>query len=207
MELLSKDGTQKKNCTIYRPRESYKAETEVDDMREIGTLALIVLVAGVLASLAAAQESVVTATDDLFVGLAPDPFMIEAVLGSTEHGASSRCVDDPTESDQSETSIRIGAILEWVEAHLPGVKTVRASVEFDPSCSGHFQGPDSIFGCEPYHGCGRYSRSRPTQFAYEEGCIDCAVGLPGNACEGCSAGRQCQHPPVGGIYSDQGATR
>ena len=100
-----------KNCTIFRSRESYKAETEVEDMREIGTLALIVLVAGVLASLAAAQESVVTATDDLFVGLAPDPFVIEAVLGSTEHGASSRCVDDPTESDQSETSIRIGAIL------------------------------------------------------------------------------------------------
>lgn len=170
-------------------------------MREIGILALIVLVAGVWASLAAAQESVVTATDDLFVGLAPDPFVIEAVLGSTEHGASSRCVDDTTESDQSETSIRIGAILERVEAHLLGVRTVRASLECDPFCSGYFQGPDSILGC------GTHGKSDSTQFPYEEGCIDCAVGLPGNACEGCSAGRQCQHPPVGGIYSDQGATR
>ena len=110
-------------------------------MWKIGILALILLVAGVSASLAAAQEVVVIATDALFAGLAPDPLAIEVVTGSTECGASSRCVHNPTGSDQSETSSRIEAILEWVAAHLLGVKTVRASVECDPFCSGHFQGP------------------------------------------------------------------
>lgn len=170
-------------------------------MREIGILALIVLVTGVVGSVAAAQEAVATATGDLFVGFAPDPLVIEVVTGSIEHGASSRRGGNPTESGQFETSRRIGAILERIEAHQLGVKTVRAPVECDPFCSGHFQGPDSILGC------GMYCRSRPTQFAYGEGCIDCTVRLPGNACEGCSADRRCQHPPVGGTYSDQGATR
>lgn len=176
-------------------------------MREIGILALIMLVAGVLASVAAAQEAVGTATEDLFVGFAPDPLVIEMVTGSIEHGASSRYGGDPTESGQSETSSRIGAILERIEAHQLGAKTVRASVECDPFCSGHFQGPDSILGRGTYGGCGTYYRSRPTQFAYGEGCIGCTVRLPGNACEGCSADRRCQHPLVGGTYSDQGATR
>lgn len=165
-------------------------------MREIGILALIVLVAGVLASVAAAQEAVGTATEDLFVGFAPDPLVIEMVTGSIEHVASSRCGGNPTESGQSETSSRIGAILERIEAHQLGVKTVRASVECDPFCSGHFQGPDSIVGR------GTYYRSSPTQFAYGEGCIDCTVRLLCNACECCSADRQRPHPLVGGIYSD-----
>lgn len=202
MEPLSKDGTQKKNCTTFRPRESYKAASDAEGMRKIGILALIVLVTGVVASLSVAQEAVVTSTDDLFVGFSPDPLVIEVVTGSIEHGPSSRCVDYPTEAGHSETSSRIGAILESVEAHQLGAKTVRASVECDPFCRGHFQGPDSILGRGTYGGRGTYYRSSPTQFAYGEGCIDRTVRLPGNACECCSADRQRPHPPVGGIYSD-----
>lgn len=165
---------------------------------QLRLIAFLVL-AGPAFVIAATQPIVATPKTDLFAGLEPDARVIAFLKAPESPDQSGSCPPGSAEASVPERSSWLRSIFGWVEAHVLRVETALASgIECDTGCFGHYQGPKNLFGCGLYGGCGTYCASDPTEFYWEDGCIDCTINDPDNDCDGCSVDQGCSHPPIGG---------
>lgn len=124
----------------------------------------------------------------------------EVELEAVEIRSAGRDLESTVQDRQSSW---LRSSIGWVEAHVLRVETALTSgMECDTGCFGHYQGPKNLLGCGLYGGCGTYCASDPTEFYWEDGCIDCTINDPDNDCDGCSVDQACSHPPIGGADSD-----
>jgi hypothetical protein len=168
-------------------------------------LIAVIVLTGPVSAIAVTQPIVVTPKTDLFNGLDPDSRVIAFLEAPESPNQSGSCSPASSEASLPERSDWLDSVFGWIEAHVLRVETALASgIECDTGCSGHYQGPEHILGCGLYGGCGSYCASDPTQFYWEDGCIDCTINDPDSDCDGCSVDQLCAHPPAGGPDSNPG---
>lgn len=168
-------------------------------------LIAVVVLTGPASTIAVAQPMVVTPAGGLLDGLDPDPRAI-ACLKAPESPDQILLLQSRIPRGKSPGAFWLpGPVFGGAEAHVLRVETALASgIECATGRSGHYQGPEHILGCGLFGGCGSYRASGPTQFYWEDGCIDCTTNDPDNDCDGCSLDQACQHPPSGGADSSSG---
>ncbi len=160
-------------------------------------LIAVIVLTGSVSAIAATQPVIVTPNIDPFDGLRPDARVMAFLEATESPNQSGSCRPGSSEANVPERLPWLDSVLGWVEAHVLRVETALASgIECDTGCWGHYQGPKHLLGCGLYGGCGTYCASDPTEFYWEDGCVDCTIQDPDNDCDGCSVDQACQHSPA-----------